>query len=231
MRQKKKIWGLCVCCVVLMMAVPQRVAYAADDFKIDGYYDDWEGIPKTKITYGSYNANEYHELSVVMDGEYLYGYVRLSDVYQTQIPVNEYHLTINGKTKVFNFLGRNEDSTVDWGYDVYDLAEGTYLEEIGAFHRDNARVMVGEAAITITSGIPNDTIEFRMKLSALEELYGFPEGAITNGAKIEFYNPNLGSQKAELAGSASGAAVVAVIGVVSVGAAWFVGRKRKRMVR
>lgn len=230
MMQKKKIWGLCVLGILLTMATPQK-AYAADNFKIDGYYDDWEGIPKTKISYGSYNANEYHELSVVIDGEYLYGYVHLSDMYQTQIPVNEYHLTINGKTKVFNFLGRNEDSTVDWGYNVYDLAEGTYLEEIGAFHRDNARVMVGEAAITITSGVPNDTIEFRMKLSALEELYGFPEGAIANGAKIEFYNLNLGSQKAELAGTSSGAAVVAVIGVVSVGAAWFFRKKRKLIER
>lgn len=229
MRRFKIVNRLSILCVLVFFMAPVNLTFAAGNTQIDGYYDDWEGIPKTKITHHSYNVQEFHEVAVVMDEEYLYAYVRLSDYYQSQIPVNEYYLTINGKTKAFNILGKDAYGNVDYNLNVYQLPVGTYIDQIGVFYRDNARTALGEAAVTITQEKPNDTLEFRIRLSVLENLYGFSEGTIKNGAQIEFYNPNLGGNKVSLRGTATGAAVVAVIGTASVGAALFF-KKRKKLI-
>lgn len=196
-------------------------------FVIDGYYDDWEGIPKTKISYGSHNREEYHEAALVTDGDYLYAYVRMCDLYHSQIPVNEYYLTINGVTKAFNILGCDSEGNVDYRLNVYRLPYGRYATGLGVFYRDNKAKALGEAALTITEGFPNDTLEFRISLSVLEELYGLQKGTIANGSGIEFYNPNLGSEKVVMVGTSTGTVVGIALCVASVGAVLFYRKRRK----
>ena len=226
----KKIRWFGILFILSLLAVPARSAYAEEEIRIDGYYDDWERIPKAKLTYGSHNAKEIHEGAMVMGEEYLYGYVRLSELYTSQIPVNEYYITVNGKNVVMYILGKDEAGNLNPEFDPYQLANGTYLNEIGLFQRERAVVSLGDVALTVTDGSPNDTLEFRIKISVLEMLCGFPEGAIKNGAEVSFGNPNLGTESVRMVGTSTGAVLGTVLCVASVGAAWFFIRKRKQSV-
>lgn len=228
----RKCAGALLAAMVLTM--PGSVAFAGTS-DVDGYYDDWEGIPKTQIgnfTYGSHNGQEVHEGALVMDDDYLYAYVSMDELYQSQIPVNEYYLSVNGKEIAFNILGKGSDGTVDWSKNVYNLDEGTHKDEVGVFVRDNATTAVGDAVVTVikdTTAEENDKMELRISIEMLEQLYGLPAGALRNGAHVEFRNPNLGSQKVELVGTSSGAVIGTIICVSSVGLALGLFKKRKRI--
>lgn len=227
----KKLRWLGILLALSVFVLPADRAYAAEEIQIDGYYADWEMIPKATMSYGSHNGKEAHEGAVVMGDEYLYVYVRISDLYQSQIPVNNYSLTVNDKTIVLDILGKDREGRVDYSYGVYQMSNGTHIYELGLFPQGNASFSVGDVAVTIANGNPNDTLEFRIKLSVLEELYGFDKGVIKNGASISFRNPNLGAQSISLVGASSGAILGAVLCVASVGGALFFYKKRKQRVQ
>lgn len=197
---------------------------------VDGYYDDWSGIPETWITYGSHNAGgeiyEYHGGSMLVDNGYVYVKVRMSDLYQQQIPVDELVLTINGQARSFILRKRNADNTINWSNDIYALAPGTHTD-VGIFYRDNAGVALGEGAITVSEASPNDCFEFRMKISELEPLYGLETGTIENGATLQFYSPNIGPEMVTVAGSSTGTYIGIALCIAVVLSA-LAGQKRKQ---
>lgn len=198
---------------------------------VDGYYDDWEGVPETLISYGSHNAggtiNEYHGGSMIVTEEYVYVHVRMSDLYQQQIPVDDLKLTINGVEKSFIIRGRGAQNVIDWNRNMYYLSEGTH-GDMGIFYRDGGQIALGEAILTISDASPNDSFEFRMSIADLEALYGLPAGTIGNGAKLEFYSPNIGPEKVTVVGTPTGAYLGIAFGVVIALAAMIRQRQRKQ---
>ena len=198
---------------------------------VDGYYDDWEGVPETLISYGSHNAggtiNEYQGGSMIVTEEYVYVHVRMSDLYQQQIPVDDLKLTINGVEKSFIIRGRGAQNVIDWNRNMYYLGEGTH-GDMGIFYRDGGQIALGEAILTISDASPNDSFEFRMSIADLEALYGLPAGTIGNGAKLEFYSPNIGPEKVTVVGTPTGAYVGVAFGVVIALAAMIRQRQRKQ---
>lgn len=198
---------------------------------VDGYYDDWEGVPETLISYGSHNAggtiNEYHGGSMIVTEEYVYVHVRMSDLYQQQIPVDDLKLTINGVEKSFIIRGRGEQNVIDWNRNMYYLSEGMH-DDMGIFYRDGGQIALGEAILTISDASPNDSFEFRMSIADLEALYGLPAGTIGNGAKLEFYSPNIGPEKVTVVGTPTGAYLGIAFGVVIALAAMIRQRQRKQ---
>ncbi|MBQ8188621.1 MAG: Firmicu-CTERM sorting domain-containing protein [Lachnospiraceae bacterium] len=198
---------------------------------VDGYYDDWEGIPETLISYGSHNSsgtiNEYHGAAMIVTDNHVYVHVRMSDLYKSQIPVDELKLTINGVEKSFVIRGRDSQNNINWNTNVYGLAEGSH-DGLGIFYRDGGSVALGEAVLTIREGNPNDSFEFRMNVEELEKLYGLPAGTIGNGAKLEFYSPNIGPEKVTVVGTPTGAYIGIAFGFVIALAAAFGINKRKQ---
>ena len=198
---------------------------------VDGYYDDWEGVPETLISYGSHNAggtiNEYHGGSMIVTEEYVYVHVRMSDLYQQQIPVDDLKLTINGVEKSFIIRGRGAQNVIDWNRNMYYLGEGTH-GDMGIFYRDGGQIALGEAILTISDASPNDSFEFRMSIADLEALYGLPAGTIGNGAKLEFYSPNIGPEKVTVVGTPTGAYIGIAFGFVIELEAAFGINKRKQ---
>nr|MBQ8252764.1 hypothetical protein [Lachnospiraceae bacterium] len=197
---------------------------------VDGYYDDWSGIPETMISYGSHNAAgqvyEYHGGSMVVSDGYVYVKVRMSDLYQQQIPVDELVLTINGQPRSFILRKRNADNTINWSNEVYNLAPGIHTD-LGIFFRDGGNVALGEGAISISEASPNDCFEFRMKISDLEALYGFEEGTVENGATLQFYSPNIGPEAVTVVGSSTGTYIGILLCLAVVFSA-LAGQKRKQ---
>lgn len=197
---------------------------------VDGYYDDWEGVPETSISYKSHNREgtvyEYHGGSILVSGGYVYVHIRMNDLYQQQIPIDDLKLTINGVEKSFIIRMRNADNTINWDQAVYSLSQGIH-SDLGIFFRDGGQVALGEAAVTVSEAAPNDSFEFRMKISELEPLYGFEPGTIENGAKLEFFSPNIGPEKVTVVGSSTGTYIgVLLCFAVVLAALW--GQKRKQ---
>lgn len=200
---------------------------------IDGYFDDWNNIPKTLISYGSHNSdgtiNEYHNAAMVVRDGYVYVYVRMSDLYQTQIPVDELKFAINGQEKSFVIRGRNDQNYIDWNKSPYNLPNGIN-GGFGVFYRDGGSVALGEAVLTISEANPNDTMEFRMSVAELEKLYGLEEGTIENGAKLEFYSPNIGPDKVTTVGTSTGTYMGIGLSIAAVLCVFWYRSKRKRAV-
>ena len=197
---------------------------------VDGYYDDWEGLPETMISYGSHNTGgtvfEYHGGTILVSGGYVYVHIRMSDYYQQQIPVDDLKLTINGIEKSFIIRKCTSARSVDWDPSIYELSPGIH-SDLGIFFRDGASVALGEAAVTISEASPNDSFEFRMKISDLEPIYGLEPGTIENGAKLEFFSPNIGPEKITVVGSSTGTYIGIALGFAVVLSA-LLGRKRKQ---
>ncbi len=197
---------------------------------VDGYYDDWEGVPETMISYGSHNAGgtiyEYHGGSILVNGGYVYVHIRMSDLYQQQIPIDDLKLTINGVERSFIIRMRNADNTINWDSAVYSLSKGIH-NNLGIFYRDGGYMALGEAAVTISEASPNDNFEFRMKIADLETLYGMEPGTIENGAKLEFFSPNIGPEKITVVGSSTGT-YIGILLCFAVVLSALIGQKRKQ---
>lgn len=72
--------------------------HVGGNIQIDGYYDDWEGRPKTEITYSSNNKQCNHYGQLALDGDTLYGHFKMNELYTSGMQLQIWYLTINGKT-------------------------------------------------------------------------------------------------------------------------------------
>ena len=199
---------------------------------INGYYDDWEGIPKTLITYGSNqdseNIREYHQGAIVVSDGRVYIHVQMSDYYNAQIPLTELYLSIGGTSKTFQIRGVNSDGSINWGTNVYNLSEGIH-NEFGIFYRDGGNKTLGDAAVTIASKGSGDAFEYSMSISELEKLYGLEEGTIENGAMLEFYSPNIGAEGVTTVGTSTAPYIGIALCIIVVGGT-LIYRNRKKKV-
>ncbi len=215
---------------VVEAEVEEKKVSGGGALAVDGYYDDWEGVPETMISYGSHNAAgtiyEYHGGSILVSGDYVYVHIRMSDLYHQQIPVDDLKLAIDGEERSFIIRKRNADNTINWSSEVYALSQGIH-SDLGIFFRDGGYMALGEAAITITEASPNDSFEFRMKISDLEALYGLEAGTIENGARLEFYSPNIGPEKVTVVGSSTGT-YIGILLCLAVVLSALAGQKRKQ---
>lgn len=228
---KRKKWFV-LFLIMCMALLPGKQAMAAGDIQIDGLFDDWEDIPKTDVGWGGTNGEQLHDVALFTDGEYLYGYVRMSGLYDTVIPAEQYMIEINGTVMAHTIRGCNADGTPDYSRQINGLESGTYADDY-AFY-GNGWTKSGDVAVCIISGSTNDALEFAMPLADLERLYGFEEGSLTGGAmarslSIQMWNPNLGGQKVALAGTSTGVLVGIGLCLAVVGGVWFFRKKGKRL--
>lgn len=183
---------------------------SADPMGIDGYFDDWEEVPESQIqdiSYGSHqhvdNIREHHSGKMIIRDGYVYVNIQMSDLYKSQIPTQYLGLAIDGQERWFNILGKDDNGNPDWGR-IYSLDVGRNTG-LGIFcNGDTSQMPAGDAAVTTTGSKGGDAFEFRMSISDLEKFYGLPDGTIANGAKVEFYSPNIGPQKVTAVGTPTG---------------------------
>lgn len=210
-QKKNKNWKHKITCVVLFCLVIIAILQvncietkAAGGITIDGYYDDWEGIPKTMITYYSNNQLCNNHAALVRDGEYLYLYVEMHPLYISSIPIDAYYLHVNGKQLPFFLRYPTADRNgIDWGKNVNLSKDGIYTG-LSPFTYYPAYSW-GDAAVTVSSGDPNDRFEVRMKISEVEKLMGLEQGTIASGVKVEVTMPNVGGGKVTMVGTSTGA--------------------------
>ena len=181
---------------------------------IDGYYDDWEEMPMGSLTWNSNNGKAHHDVSFIKDDDYIYIYVRMHPYYQSPIPIYAINLTVNNRTCQM-FLGyANAQDTTDWSRPVILNENGTYLNlHPFTYYPNNT---LGDAAITVSKGSPNDRMEIRVNITKLENVMGLRAGTVNNGSQLELSMPNVGGGSIQLLGTSTGAilGVLICIGIV-----------------
>ena len=183
---------------------------------IDGYYDDWLDKPMSTLTYGSDNGTTIHDVSMIKDDNYIYIYLKMHPNYTSAIPIDAINLSINGKVCQLFIRYANNQNTVDWGHQVNLSQNGTYLglHPFTSYPNNS----LGDAAVTISKGNPNDRFEMRINIKDLEKVMSLKTGTINNGSQLKLSMPNVGGGTIELLGTSTGAllGIILCVGTVMV---------------
>ncbi len=213
----------------VVMIVNPTLCNASEDIPIDGYFDEWENIPKTPWYYNSLQEDQWHYAAAVVTGEYIYCYVETADFYSGLLPEVYFRISINGKSVVLRLYYSDMDGNIDyskWG-DLNHLPAGVNTG-ISVFAGYYPVYNVGDAAIEVSDMLSGDRLEMRIKISDLESILNLPEGSTVNGGRIQFYSPMLGRQKVEIVGTSTGSLLGIGISLVFIcGAAWLRNRRNR----
>jgi hypothetical protein len=179
---------------------------------IDGYYDDWESMPKTDIYY---NKNHTNSGSLVKDDNYIYLFVEMNPKNKSQIPLTGINLTVNNQNSCQLFISYpNSDGTTDWSKDVNRLSAGIYTGLAPfTYYPNNA---LGDVAVEISTGSTGDRLELRVDIGKLEQNMGLDEGTINSGADIKVNLYNVGNQELEVVGVSTGANLCILVSLAAV---------------
>ena len=199
--------------------------HVGGNIQIDGYYDDWEGRPKTEITYSSNNKQCNHYGQLALDGDTLYGHFKMNELYTSSMQLQIWYLTINGKTFAMQ-IQPEKNGNIDWGTQV-PRSEGIHTNLKVFIGYGNNNECDSKVAYTVydaehKDNTPGDEVEFSLSLKRLAELTGIPADEM---GTITIQNPNIGGQGVSIAGSSTGPVVGVLIALLL--AAGYVAKKRK----
>ena len=199
--------------------------HVGGNIQIDGYYDDWEGRPKTEITYSSNNKQCNHYGQLALDGDTLYGHFKMNELYTSGMQLQIWYLTINGKTFAMQ-IQPEKNGNIDWGTQV-PRSEGIHTNLKVFLGYGNNNECDSKVAYTVydaehKDNTPGDEVEFSLSLKRLAELTGIPADEMET---ITIQNPNIGGQGVSIAGSSTGPVVGVLIALLL--AAGYVAKKRK----
>lgn len=199
--------------------------HVGGNIQIDGYYDDWEGRPKTEITYSSNNKQCNHYGQLALDGDTLYGHFKMNELYTSGMQLQIWYLTINGKTFAMQ-IQPEKNGNIDWSTQV-PRSEGIHTNLKAFIGYGNNNECDGKVAYTVydaehKDNTPGDEVEFSLSLKRLAELTGIPADEM---GTITIQNPNIGGQGVSIAGSSTGPVVGVLIALLL--AAGYVAKKRK----
>jgi len=157
---KKTIVQTIAFLVLLMLAVPVP-CYAVDygTIQIDGYYDDWEDKPHTRVYHGTpHNDLKVHRVSLFRDETTVYVHVKMSEKNNSDFHNIHLDLYTNRGIETYSVIldSPNEKKKPEGG----TAGLKVYLQK--------GRDMVGSGYYTRTEGEPDDA-EFFIPLSTISD--------------------------------------------------------------
>lgn len=227
---------LLILLIVMLVFMTAAPVYAeknndGDGILIDGYYDDWDGIPKTSISWGDYNGQFHHEGAMIRDDDSIYVYLETHKKYSSQIPLSHLLFTVDGRdARVFLHFVNQSGTGPDWsrGGELYNLSRGIHLG-LAPF-ADYPTYPRGTAAVTIgrnDNQTGGDKLEFAISIHELALIAGVDASKITNGGAVTLYVSDLGPQKLTIVGTSTGTYLGVVICILAA-AGVFVRRKHRK---
>lgn len=207
---------------------------------IDGYYDDWESVPKTKIDWNNYQGSGVvtHEGAALMDGENLYVYFKANlDYPQKILQKNDLRIKINGQQYNLKVLpvdkngNKLEESNPDLANGIYtDYA--VFLENRNWSKYNDGYVKVGgSVAYTVTKDgngtkTTGDAIEFSMDVEKVADVLNIKADSMK---EISIQNLFFGGTVwIEMVGSPTYAAMFFIIALPIVFAGYYNYSKRRK---
>lgn len=209
----------------------------SSDIVVDGYYEDWNGVPHTEITFDDRDKANNQIGGIYMGEDYMYVHYKLNRLFTSHIRVDQIEFTINGNKYLLKVLpvDANGNYEVNRENQIQSLGAGIYTD-YGVFLCDvpNAQNyynnLNGQVAITIyetprTEQSLGDEVEFSLSYDTLEKLTGIKRSEIR---KVELYNPHLGNQRITSVGTSSGPWMGVGVSVVAAIALYYVWDKRRK---
>ncbi len=199
------------------------------NIQIDGMYDDWAGVPKTMITYMGDNAECNHYGQLYTDGDTLYCHFKASDLYEQDMKLQIWNLTINGQSFALQ-IQPEKDGNVDWDSSK-PLSQGTHTDlkvfvGYGSNNECDSNVVYTIYDENHSRDTRGDEIEFSLSLSRLYELTGIEPEEMN---VITLVNPNLGGEGVSIAGSSTGPWIGVIVAFGACTSVFISKRKRKEV--
>lgn len=215
MRRTKKIVAAVLALVMMISSQMIYTVAAAETgttpgidggMVIDGYYDDWESVPKTEIDWGHRNDGTLisHEGAAVRDGNTLYVYFRANPAYSKKVlEKDNLRIKINKTEYQMKVLPVDANGNKQWESNP-DLANGVYTsygvylenKNWNDFNSGEVRVDL-DVAYTVTKDASGkrtagDAIEFSIDLEKLAKVLNIK---VDNISEIGIQNLFFGGDK------------------------------------
>lgn len=205
------------------------------EINIDGYYEDWDSIPHTEITFGNNNGSNNHMGALYLGEDSMCVHYKMNKLYTSYMRVQYMEIKINGNRYVLQVLPVDKEGNIDWTVQTDSLSEGIHTN-FGVFLSDipgastYANNLNGQVALTIydsrhSEDTPGDEIEFSMSYERIEELLGIKQSEIRT---VELYNPNIGNQWMVSVGTSSGPLLGVAISITAAGGLFYILSRKKR---
>lgn len=198
------------------------------DLVVDGNFDDWEDKPKAELLYDTWQTDRKSKISMLTDGENLYGYLSAQGV--SSFDGSTFKVKVNGK-KTVNFEAtlyhKGTNQPVQWGEFVPNMQ---YDAKVRALNHTS----LGIGVVTVTeyqSSSPNPwdepkmqfQFEFSISYDNLRD-YGVKFDTLDS---VEFSNHSYGRGSIIMQGTSTGVFMSVGISAVFAGIG-YVFFKRKR---
>jgi uncharacterized protein (TIGR04145 family) len=220
-----------------------EVKAADTNISIDGYYDDWEGLPysweynwnvpsycwdavdkKTEEHDDSNYIHVKHKMSLYSDGKYVYLNVKIASNYNSAFNGDDYQFYVDGNMARFRL------TYPGGGTITGDTSKKPGIYSIEVRNGDGAisgTVVNGASAIyTVKNNNTNNEAEVKIPLTALK--YQNKNINIDNFNTIEFFTPNLMIRHISCSGASTAPYTGVAISVAFVFGAVCIKKYKKR---
>lgn len=190
--------------MVILLSIPIK-CFAVDNLGIDGYFDEWNGIGKTTLSYYLPDEKQRSYASAVVKDGYLKIYVETSDKFSGKIQTMYMNINVNNKLVGLNLHYTDINGNVDTIKDksLSNMPQGINTG-LRVFTNNYPVYNLGDAAVFIGKSGQRNKMEFAIKIDVLEVALNLPKNSIVNGATIQLNLPELGNQGLILVGTPTG---------------------------
>ncbi len=242
-----------ICLLILFIILPTNyaIASAQTPITIDGYYNDWSGLPYsweynhnnpyiiehfwdgtqniTKV-YTDENGNPYnleirHKMALYFDGEYVYLHIQISDKPGSGMNGEDYRFYVDDKMAAFRVTYAGGDHL-----NKHDKKTEPSIYFVEVRHRDggisNMVVEGATAAFTKNPDDKNNELELKIPLSAFKLQNN--EISIGEFNLLEFYCPNLMYRRIACSGVSTSPIIGIAFCLVIVGVVLYVNKRKLR---
>ena len=211
-------------------ATPKDIVVPASEgvVVIDGHFDEWKNYPFVYVTNWNMPENQRNDdncrrLSIVVDDDYIYFYVRMIGGWNDPLNGNEYMLSV-GQYGVSLNLRMQDDSQLP----QYNLANGrydlnVYYKNKSAHLSDETLIDDAEAKMLVSKDEP-DQVEVKVPKEIFKVIHGID---VNDVKEITLSNPNLFDHGISSSATSTAPAVGIIICIISAGAAFLIFRKKK----
>lgn len=197
--------------ILMILLIPLK-CFAVDSMGIDGYFDEWNGIGKTVLSYYMPDPSQRSYVSAIVQDGYIKFYVETSDYFSGQIPYLYMDISVGKKSVGLRLQYTDAYGNIDYGKNnlLYNMPQGINTG-LNVLTNNHPVYNLGDAAVFIGKYGEHDKMEFDMKINVLEKALHLPKNSIENGARVELRLPALGNQTVVLVGTPTGPILSVII--------------------
>lgn len=195
--------------------LPKGASALRMPIKIDGYYDDWLDKPISYLHYG--NINYSNKVSMLIDDNYVYLYVKMTDASYTKFNGYNYNFRYEGNQTSFLIEGGDNVGVGRYQLRVRNQDGWTIVKDSNAY--------ITRYSLASTAGFKSDEAEIQIPIAAIQR------NANGNSRSISFNSPNLGPQWVTAVGTSTAPFLGIGISILIALGGYFLFKKKRKQIK